>query len=108
MHGRTSDGCRSAVFRAVIADYPHPALSHPVRLRRAGKEVRIVIDNTDPFAPRAKLDPSLVRAIAKAHHFNEKLLHGRVEKFADLAKSENLQPNSPPRVLGPGHHRRHS
>ncbi len=73
-----------------VADEPTLALSHPVRLRRAGKEVRIVIDSTDPFAPRAKPNPSLIRAIAKAHDFNEKLLHGRVEKFADLAKSENL------------------
>ena len=71
-------------------DEPTVPLSRPVKLRRAGKEVRMVIDSTDPFAPPENLNPSLVRAIAKAHNFNEKLLHGRVEKFADLAKSENL------------------
>ena len=36
----------------------------------------MVIDHRDPFAPPAKPDPSLVKAIAKAHRFNEKLLHG--------------------------------
>ena len=50
----------------------------------------MVIDHRDPFAPPAKFDPSLVKAIAKAHRFNEKLLHGKVAKFADLAKSEKL------------------
>ena len=49
-----------------------------------------MIDSTDPFAPPAKPNPSLIRAIVKAHGFNEKLLHGGVGKFADLAKSEKL------------------
>jgi hypothetical protein len=32
-----------------------------VQLRRAGKEVRIVIDHTGPFAPPPKPDPALIR-----------------------------------------------
>ncbi len=70
-------------------DEPTVPLSHQVKLRRAGKEVRMVIDHTDPFAP-AKLDPSLIKAIVNAYGFNEKLLRGGVSKFADLAKSEKL------------------
>jgi hypothetical protein len=50
----------------------------------------MVIDHTDPFAPAPKPDPSLIKAIAKAHHFNDKLLHSRASRFADLAKSEKL------------------
>jgi site-specific DNA recombinase len=73
-----------------VADEPTVALSHPVKLRRAGKEVRMVIDHTDPFAPPAKPDPSLVNAIVNAHRFNDNLLHRGAGKFADLAKSENL------------------
>jgi site-specific DNA recombinase len=61
-----------------------------VQLRRTGKEVRMVIDHTDPFAPPAKPDPSLVNAIVNAHQFNERLLHSGASRFADLAKSENL------------------
>jgi site-specific DNA recombinase len=34
--------------------------------------------------------PILVKVIAKAHRFNEKLLHSGAGKFADLAKSEQL------------------
>ena len=71
-------------------DEPTLPLSHPVSLRRAGKGVRMVIDHTDPFAPPANPDPSLIKAIVNAHRFNENLLHGGVGKFADLAKSENL------------------
>jgi len=59
-----------------VDDEPTLPLTHPVQLRRAGKEVRMVIDHTDPFAPPAKPDPSLVKAIVNAHRFNEKLLHG--------------------------------
>jgi site-specific DNA recombinase len=71
-------------------DEPGVPLSHPVRLRRAGKEVRIVIDGSDPFAPSPKPDPSLIKAIVKAHRFNDQLVHGGVTRFADLAKGEKL------------------
>jgi hypothetical protein len=73
-----------------VDDEPTLLLAHPVRLRRAGKEVRMVIDHTDPFAPPRKPDPSLIKAIVKAYRFNERLLHSRASRFADLAKSENL------------------
>jgi hypothetical protein len=73
-----------------VDDGPTLPLSHPVQLRRAGKEVRMVIDHTDPFAPPAKPDPSLIKAIVNAHRFNEQLLHSGAGKFADLAKTEKL------------------
>jgi site-specific DNA recombinase len=73
-----------------VADEPTVPLTHPVQLRRAGKEVRMVIDHTDPFAPPLKPDPSLIKAVVNAHCFNENLLHGGAGKFADLAKSEKL------------------
>lgn len=50
----------------------------------------MVIDNTDPFAPPAKPDPSLIETIVNANRFNENLLHGGAGKFADPAKSEKL------------------
>src|SRR5712691_6896811 len=40
-----------------VDDEPTLPLSHPMHLRRAGKEVRMVIDHTDPFARLAKPDP---------------------------------------------------
>jgi hypothetical protein len=80
----------TAAGSGAVADEPTLPLTHPVQLRRAGKEVRMVIDHTDPFAPAAKPDPSLVKVIAKANRFNESLLRGGAAKFADLAKSEKL------------------
>jgi site-specific DNA recombinase len=61
-----------------------------MQLRRAGKEVRMVIGDADPCAPALRRDPSLIEAIVKAHRFNEQLLYGGVSKFAELAKSEKL------------------
>ena len=49
-----------------------------------------MIDGSDPFAPSPKPDPSLIRAIVKAHRFNDRLVHGGVARFADLAKGEKL------------------
>ena len=68
---------------------PTLPLSHPVRLRRAGKEVRMVIDHTDPFAPPAKPGRALIRLVVRAHRFHEMLVK-HSGKFGDLAKSENL------------------
>ena len=48
-------------------DEPTLPLSHPVHLRRAGKEVRMVIDHTDPFAPPPKPDRALIRLVIRAH-----------------------------------------
>jgi site-specific DNA recombinase len=65
----------------------------PVRAGRGGSAARAAypgIDHTDSFAPAPKPDPSLIKAIANAHRFNDKLLHGRASRFADLAKSEKL------------------
>jgi hypothetical protein len=50
----------------------------------------MAIDHTDPFAPSVKPDQSLVKAIVRAHRFNEQLTQGGTGRFADLAKSENL------------------
>ena len=80
--------------RAVAPDSasgePIVILSVPVALRRAGREARMIIDGADPFAPPRKPDPSLVKAIVRAHRFNDRLISGSIEKFGDLAKGEKL------------------
>ena len=43
----------------------------PVRLRRAGREIRMVIDGTDPFA--AKPDARLIKLLLRARRFNATL-----------------------------------
>jgi hypothetical protein len=71
----------------------------------------MMIDHTDP--PPPKPDPSLIKAIVKAHRFNERLLCGEAGKFAELAKGEKLHRSYYSHVLrlaylAPRHHRRHS
>jgi site-specific DNA recombinase len=64
-------------------------LSVPVRLRRAGREIRIVIDGTDPFAA-AKPDARLIRLLLRARRFNATLTHGEGIPFAVLAQREGV------------------
>jgi site-specific DNA recombinase len=63
-------------------------LSVPVRLRRAGREIRMVIDGTDPFA--AKPDARLIRLLLRARRFNATLAEGEGIPFAALAHREGV------------------
>ena len=60
----------------------------PVRLRRAGREIRMVIDGTDPFA--AKPDARLIRLLIRARRFNAALAQGEGIPFAALAQREGV------------------
>jgi site-specific DNA recombinase len=64
-------------------------VSIPVRLRRAGREIRMVIDGTDPFAG-AKPDSRLIRLLLRARRFNATLAHGEGVPFAALAQREGV------------------
>jgi site-specific DNA recombinase len=73
-----------------IDDEPTLPLTHPVQLRRAGKEVRMVINHTDPFAPPPKPDRALIRLVVRAHRFHDMLVKHTAGKFNDLAKCAKL------------------
>ena len=64
-------------------------LSLPVRLRRAGREIRMVIDGTDPFAT-AKPNARLVKLLLRARRFNAALTQGEGIAFAALAQREGV------------------
>jgi site-specific DNA recombinase len=64
-------------------------LSVPVRLRRAGREIRMVIDGTDPFAA-AKPDARLIRLLLRARRFSATLVQGEGVPFASLAQREGV------------------
>src|SRR5712664_4111696 len=64
-------------------------LSVPVRLRRAGREIRMVIDGTDPFAT-AKPNARLVKLLLRARRFNAALTQGEDIAFAALAQREGV------------------
>jgi site-specific DNA recombinase len=67
-------------------------LSIPVRLRRSGRAVRMLIEGTDPFAT-AKPDARLVKLLIRARQFNTTLLDSDGVPFAALAQREGVSPS---------------
>src|ERR1700747_138489 len=63
-------------------------LSVPVRLRRSGREIRMVINGTDPFAARP--DARLIKLLLRARRFNATLAQGEGVPFAVLAEREGV------------------
>jgi DNA invertase Pin-like site-specific DNA recombinase len=73
-------------------------LSVPVRLRRAGREIRMVIDGTDPFAA-AKPNARLIKLLLRARRFNAALTQGESIAFGVLAQREGVSPSYFTRVV---------
>ena len=65
------------------------ARGREARLRRAGREIRMVIDGTDPFAT-AKPNARLVKLLLRARRFNAALTQGEAIAFAALAQREGV------------------
>jgi DNA invertase Pin-like site-specific DNA recombinase len=72
------------------AEIPVLTIAIPAELRRTGKGVAMIMDSADPCAPPRNPDGTLIRAIARAHRFNDNLVQGKVRKFGDLARSAKL------------------
>jgi site-specific DNA recombinase len=70
-------------------DEETPILSVPARLRRAGMEISMLIDGTDPFAG-AKPNGRLIKLLVRAHRFNTILVQGDGIAFAALARREGV------------------
>jgi hypothetical protein len=71
-----------------VTDDETEILSVPVRLRRAGREIRMVIDGTDPFA--VKPDARLIKLLLRARRFKATLAQGEGIPFAALARREGV------------------
>jgi len=67
-------------------------LSVPVRLRRSGREIRMLIDRADPFSA-AKSDARLIKLLIRAHRFNATLAGSGGTPFAALARQEGVSPS---------------
>ena len=65
-------------------------LSAPIKLRRSGREITMLIDRTDPFAT-AKPDARLIKLLIRARRFNRTLVDGDGVPFAVLAKREGVR-----------------
>jgi DNA invertase Pin-like site-specific DNA recombinase len=71
-------------------------LSIPARLKRTGKEMRIIVDDgSEPSAP----DTGLVRLLVRANAIRAKLLADRSLTFEDIAKSEGVVPSYATRLF---------
>ncbi len=60
----------------------------PMELRRRGIETRLVID--DNGASKSRVDPALVKAIARGRRWFEDLITGRSLSIGDIAKREKV------------------
>jgi site-specific DNA recombinase len=71
-------------------------LSIPARLKRTGKEMRIIVDNgSEPLTP----DTGLVRLLVRANAIRDQLLADRSLTFEDIAKSEGVVPSYATRLF---------
>ena len=66
--------------------------SVPTRLRRAGREITMRIDGTDPFAT-AKPDARLIKLLIRARRLNAALVGSDSVPFAALAKRQGVSPS---------------
>jgi site-specific DNA recombinase len=64
----------------------------PIRLRRAGREITMRIDSTDPFAT-AKPNVRLIKLLIRARRFNTALVGSDRVPLAALAKRERVSPS---------------
>jgi site-specific DNA recombinase len=67
-------------------------LSLPIGLRRAGREITMLIDGADPFAT-AKPDARLVKLLIRARQFNATLRNSDGAPFAAIAKRQGVSPS---------------
>ncbi len=75
---------------------PATMLSVPARLKRTGKEMRIIVsDESEPATP----DIGLVRLLIRANAIRDQLFADRSLTFEDIAKSEGVVPSYATRLF---------
>src|SRR5215472_15994929 len=84
--------------RCVVASSPSATddetqiLSVPVRLRRCGREIKMLIDSSDWLA-KAKPDARLIRLLIRARRFNTALVGSHGVPFSAVAKRQGVSPS---------------
>lgn len=67
----------------------------PMQMKRRGIEMRMIVGNTKP----ARIDPTLIKTIAKAHRWLNELLSGKALTLAAIAKREGIDKSYAYRVF---------
>jgi site-specific DNA recombinase len=85
--------------RREVATPNEPALSRfvPIRMKRRGVEMRLIIDG-DPASP-ARMDLPLLDATARAYRWSNDLLAGRARSIGEIARREHLTARHVRRVM---------
>lgn len=78
------------------ASEPPLRLSISARVKRRGLETRLMIDSDEP---RREPDRSLLRLLARAHHFNRMVMQSAGKTMADLAGETGVSPSYFTRIL---------
>jgi site-specific DNA recombinase len=69
------------------------------RLRRCGGETRMVLSDLAHEEPPPQPDPTLIKAVAKAHLWTEQLITGKANSIAEIAKREGISRPHASRLL---------
>jgi hypothetical protein len=92
----TEVGEGDALARQVLAASAPLVLTVPATLRRAGKEMRLVVGGT---STPDRVDAAIVALIAKAHAMRDRLLRSEAESIAAFAAGEGLSKSYVTRLL---------
>ncbi len=69
----------------------HLILSIPARLKRSGKEMKMLIDGEAHPGGKKGPEPGLLRLIARAHYLKEKLISGGSASLREIARREKVE-----------------
>jgi hypothetical protein len=90
---------RSSAGRPQYDEEDAVILTIDAKLSRLGSEIRLILP-PDANAPRTKrLDEALVKAVARARGWYEKLLAGEVDSLATIAKQLRVHPRYVGRIF---------
>ncbi len=68
--------------------------------KRGGRKLVIAPNGADAWAlPRARIDNTMVKALARAHRWKKQLDSGRYQTVHDLAQAEKINPSYIARIL---------
>jgi len=93
---QTDGQTQSAVNAPVDGDGALVTLTIAARLRRTGKEMRLIVeDGSDPATP----NPALLRVLVRGHVIRNRLLADRSLTLEEIAKSEGMVPSYATRLF---------
>lgn len=86
---------------ALLNDAGALTVTVPMTFRkRGGRKLVIAPNGADAWAlPRARIDNTMVKALARAHRWKKQLDSGRFQTVQDLAEAERINPSYIARVL---------